>query len=274
MATIIITGASDGIGAAAAEQIADRGHQLVLVGRSPEKTAAIAGQVGAEHHVADFTELSQVRRLAQMLLDRYQRIDVLANNAGGVFDGPTRTVDGFERTFQVNHLAPLLLTHQLLDRLLTSGATVVNTASIAARIFGDIDINDLNTWGRFTSNRAYGNAKLANIISARQLHQRFHDRGLSAVAFHPGVISTNFATGSHGMMNKLYQGTLARFLGDSATGGRRLAHFITGTPGDDWQSGQYYGANLKVGRTHEQAYQTRLAERHWDLSSQMLSIRW
>lgn len=172
MATIIITGASDGIGAAAAEQIAGRGHQLVLVGRSPEKTAAIAEKVGAEHHVADFAELSQVRRLAQTLLDEHDRIDVLANNAGGLFDGPTRTVDGFEQSFQVNHLAPFLLTHQLLGRLLDSEAKVINTASIAARLFGDIDINDLNTWGKFTPNRAYGNAKLANIIAARQLHQR------------------------------------------------------------------------------------------------------
>ena len=135
MRTIILTGASDGIGAAAARMLAERDdHRLILVGRSPEKTRAVAGELDLEYHLADFSSLDQVRELAQALDATCERIDVLANNAGGIFDGPTRTTDGFEKTFQVNHLAPYLLTNLLIDKLLDSSGSVVNTASVLSLI--------------------------------------------------------------------------------------------------------------------------------------------
>ncbi|MGP6174913.1 SDR family NAD(P)-dependent oxidoreductase [Corynebacterium sp. A21] len=274
MRTILITGASDGIGAAAATQLAHQGDKLVLVGRSPERTRAIAVRLGAEYHLVDYTELDQVRELAATLNQRYERIDVLANNAGGLFSGPVRTVDGFERTFQVNHLAPFLLTQLLFDTLIASNACVINTASVAARFFGHLDLNDLNTWRNFRSNLAYGNAKLANIIFAQQLHERFHDRGLSAVSFHPGLIATSFGAESEGVMQRIYHGIGSRFLASPEKGGETLAHFINGSPGVDWQSGKFYGANRKPARTNTQAGNPRLAERTWELSSQMLAIRW
>ncbi len=193
--TIVITGASDGIGAVAARELAAAGHHVVMVGRSPEKTHAVARAAGiADVHLADFTRLDEVRRLADEVRERYPRIDVLANNAGGIFTGPTRTDDGFEKTFQVNHLAPFLLTHHLIDRLLDSRALVVNTASIAARMFSALDLDDLNTWTRFTPNRAYGNAKLAGILFARGLTTHYAARGLTAISFHPGVVATSFAS--------------------------------------------------------------------------------
>lgn len=275
MRTIIVTGASDGIGAAAADMLAAATEdRLVLVGRSPDKTRAVAQRLGAEYHLADFSRLEEIRRLAHTLTASCPRIDVLANNAGGIFDGPIRTEDGFEKTFQVNHLAPYLLTNLLIEPLLASGATVVNTASIAARIFSDVDLNDLNTWGAYTPNRAYGNAKLANIVFAKQLHARFHHRGLNAVAFHPGVLATSFATQTSGMMHRLYQGPLSRLLASPETGGARLFHFITGQPGQDWESGHFYGDNLKPADSHPQTRDRRFAERHWELSAQMLAVRW
>lgn len=177
MRTIVITGASDGIGAAASRQLAETGARLILVGRSDEKTRAVAAATGAEHHVADFTRLDDVRRLADELNKACERIDVLANNAGGMFSGPTATQDGFEKTFQINHLAPYLLTHMLIDKLLDSRAAVVNTSSIGARLFGHIDVDDLNNWDGFSPNKAYGDAKLANILFTKELHERFHGRG-------------------------------------------------------------------------------------------------
>lgn len=275
MSTIILTGASDGIGAAAAKVLrAEPNHRLILVGRNPDKTRAVAGQLGADYHVADFSSLDEVRGLARTLDDKCDQIDVLANNAGGIFDGPVRTADGFEKSFQVNHLAPYLLTNLLIDKLLASRATVVNTASIAARLFGEPDIHDLNGWGDFTPNRAYGNAKLANIVFAKQLHERFHDQGLNAVAFHPGVISTSFAGETSGLMNRLYQGVFARFLDSPDKGALRLVHFITGQPGVDWESGEFYGDNLKPARSHPRTLDRRFRERHFELSAQMLAVRW
>lgn len=274
MRTMIITGASDGIGAEASKLLAGDDTRLVVVGRSPAKTKAVAQSLGAEHHVADFEHLDEVRDLAAELLSSYDRIDVLANNAGGTFAGPDRTEDGFEKTFQINHLAPYLLTNLLIDRLLDSRAAVINTASIAARIYADPDLDDLNTWNRFKSNRAYGNAKLANILFAKGLHERFHDRGLSAMAFHPGMIATNFASQTTSYLKWLYQGALKVLLTPASRGGANLAHFVAGEPGRTWQSGRFYNDNGKPGRTHRAAGDPEMVRRHWDLSAQMLDVSW
>lgn len=274
MRTIVITGASDGIGAAASRQLADRETRLILVGRSPEKTRSVASATGAEHHLADFTRLDEVRDLAETLRTTCDRIDVLANNAGGMFSGPTTTVDGFEKTFQVNHLAPFLLTHLLIDTLIESRAAVVNTSSIGARLFANIDLDDLNTRHGFTPNRAYGNGKLANILFTKGLHERFHEHGLSSVAFHPGNVATNFASDTDSYFQRVYHGVLKRFLISPEQGGARLCHFIDGTPGDAWTSGEYYGSTKRAGRAHRQAYDPAFVREHWQRSADMLGVKW
>ena len=143
--TIVITGASDGIGASSARQLTDLGHRVVVVGRNAEKTKAIATELGRNSISPTSPTWPRCAPLAAELLAAYPRIDVLANNAGGIFS-PVRetTVDGFELTFQVNYLAPFLLTQLLLDRLLDSQATVVNTSSLANRLYGRVDLDDLN----------------------------------------------------------------------------------------------------------------------------------
>lgn len=274
MRTIVITGASDGIGAAASRQLAETGARLILVGRSDEKTRAVAAATGAEHHVADFTRLDDVRRLADELNKACERIDVLANNAGGMFSGPTATQDGFEKTFQINHLAPYLLTHMLIDKLLDSRAAVVNTSSIGARLFGHIDVEDLNNWDGFSPNKAYGDAKLANILFTKELHERFHGRGLSSVALHPGNVATNFASDTDSYFQHVYHGVLRAFLISPDQGGARLRHFIEGQPGQAWASGEYYGAPGRIGRTNRQAYDADITAEHWRRSAAMLSIDW
>lgn len=274
MRTIVITGASDGIGAAASRQLAETGARLIIVGRSPEKTSAVAAVTGAEHYVADFARLDDVRRLAGELNEVCERIDVLANNAGGMFSGPTVTQDGFEKTFQVNHLAPYLLTHLLIDKLIGSRSAVVNTSSIGARLFGHIDLEDLNNWAGFSPNKAYGDAKLANILFTKELHERFHGRGLSSVAFHPGNVATNFASDTDSYFQRVYHGALRAFLISPEQGGARLRHFIEGQPGRAWTSGEYYGAPGRIGRTNRQAYDAGIAVEHWRRSAAMLSIDW
>ena len=274
MRTIVITGASDGIGAAAAEQLAGISARVVVVGRSPEKTRAVAERLDVEHHIADFAELDQVRELAAVLKASCDRIDVLANNAGGMFSGPVRTTDGFERTFQINHLAPYLLTHLLIDRLISNKAAVVNTASIAAKMYAKPDLDDLNTWEGFTASKAYGNAKLANILFAKGLHERFAARGLTAVAFHPGVVATSFASQASNGFTRIYQGLAKVVLASPAKGGARLRHFIEGEPGVDWESGGFYGANLKPAKTYPAASDPAVIKEHWERSAAMLGIDW
>lgn len=231
--TIVLTGASDGIGAAAARQLAGPAHRLILVGRSAEKTRAVAEETGAEWFTADFARLDDVRALAGKIAAAVgdTGIDVLANNAGGIFGDRTPTVDGFEKTMQVNHLAPFLLTNLLLPRLLRAGGAVINTSSVAHRLFGHLDVDDLDNTHRFSPNKAYGDAKLANVLFAKSLHTKFHADGLSAVAFHPGTVQTNFASDSSSIMRLLYRTPLKHLMLIGADkGGATLRWFIEGTP--------------------------------------------
>ncbi|WCD93113.1 SDR family NAD(P)-dependent oxidoreductase [Microbacterium sp. nov. GSS16] len=271
--TIVLTGASDGIGAAASRKLVADGHMVVLVGRSPQKTAALAGELGAEHFSADFADLSQVRALAEELKRAHPRIDVLVNNAGGIFGDRTRTVDGFEKTLQVNHLAPFLLTNLLLDTLIASSASVVNTSSAAARLFGSIDIDDLNNERGYSPNKAYGDAKLSNILFTKELQRRFGRRGLSAVAFHPGVVRTSFASDTTSVMRFLYQTPLARLLGllSPEQGARPLVWLAGGEPGTDWMPGEYY-EKQKVAATSPQALDEQLAAELWRRSAEYVGL--
>lgn len=274
--TIVITGASDGIGAAAAGQLHAIGERVVIVGRNPDKTRAVAEGIGAPWHVADYAELDQVRALAATLLDRYERIDVLANNAGGIFGERTLTRDGFETTFQVNHLGGFLLTTLLRDRLIESGASVIQTSSLAAQRFSRFDIDDLQGERRFSASTAYGNAKLANILFTTELARRFGGNGrgggLSAVAFHPGAIASGFAGSARGAWHWIYTNPLAsRLLTSTEVGGSRLGWLAIGTPGVDWQSGRYY-ANNRPARTSPLAADPLLAARLWNLSAEMVGV--
>lgn len=160
--TIVITGASDGIGAAAAAQLKALGHNVIIVGRTKEKTEKLATKLDVPHHLVDYSKLSEVVRLAEEL-NTYDRIDVLINNAGGAFDERRVTEDGFEKTFQVNLLAAFLLTNLLMDKLCKSNATVIQITSLGANLLGtDFDVEDLNNEKKYSSGKAYGNAKLGN----------------------------------------------------------------------------------------------------------------
>jgi NAD(P)-dependent dehydrogenase (short-subunit alcohol dehydrogenase family) len=270
---IAITGSSDGIGAAGARQLRKAGHTVAIIGRSPEKTRTIAGELGTDHFLADFTSFEDVRKLAADLDATYPRIDVLVNNAGGVFGDRNRTIDGFEKTLQVNHLAPFLLTNLLMDKLLSSRASVIQTSSSGARLFGRIDIDDLNNANKYTPHKAYGDAKLTNILFTKELHARFHGRGLSAAAFHPGAIATSFASDTTSFMRFVYGNPIGRlFLQSTEQGARQLVWLAEGTPGADWQSGMYYEKKKPATKNNPQANDADLARRLWDRSAEMVGM--
>ena len=270
--TIVITGASDGIGAAAARQLHAAGEHVVVVGRHPDKTRAVAESIGAPWHLADYADLDQVRELAAVLTESYPRIDVLANNAGGIFGERTLTRDGFELTFQVNHLAGFLLTNLLLDRLLESHAAVIQTSSLAAQRFLRFDIDDLQGERRFSASTAYGNAKLANILFTKEIERRWGDDGVAAAAFHPGVIGSSFASTAKGPWRFMYTNPVtSRLLTSTDVGGARLAWLALGKPGLDWEHGGYYVAN-RLARTSPVAVDPVIAARLWERSAEMVGL--
>ncbi|WP_405164371.1 SDR family NAD(P)-dependent oxidoreductase [Nocardia sp. NBC_01499] len=269
---IVITGSSDGIGAAAARQLHRNGHRVVIVGRSPQKTEAVAREIGADHYHADFACLDEVRRLATELDTGYPRIDVLANNAGGVFGDPTKTVDGFEKTFQVNHLAPFLLTRMLIDKLAASKATVLQTTSMGSRLAGKLDLGDLDHDRNFNPMRTYNASKLENILFTKELHRRYHAQHISTAAFHPGNVATSFATQSNSPVHKfITTNPLTRaMLSSPEKGASQLVWFAESRPGVDWQSGTYYEARKPAKRMNRQARDTDLARALWDRTEELL----
>ncbi|MFC9807275.1 SDR family NAD(P)-dependent oxidoreductase [Streptomyces griseoaurantiacus] len=239
--TIVVTGASDGIGAAAARLLVRDGHDVIVVGRSEAKTRAVGEELGVPSFVADFARLHHVRALAAQLAEHRPNIDVLVNNAGAILGDRRVTADGFEETFQVNYLAPFLLTNLLLDRLLASGGLVVQTSSNAARLSARVDLDDLNNARNYSPVRAYGNSKLELVLFTRELHDRYHERGLSAVAFHPGGVSSNFARTSRSSVGALFRTPVPRlFFQPPRKAAGHLLRFITPAPGEALVSGAYY----------------------------------
>lgn len=261
--TIVITGASDGIGAEAARQLKAVGHNVVVVGRNPIKTERVATELGAPFFTADFANLSDVVRLADELDKNFLRIDVLCNNAGAAMDKRKLTADGFEQTFQVNVLSPFLLTYLLKSKLCASRATVVQTASIAANIFGrDFDVDDLQNENDFSPLRAYGRAKLCNVLFMRELNRRFGEYGLCAVAFQPGVPRTNFASESTKFLNFAYHSPLKYlFTTSKARSAKRLVHFVLGTPNIDFECGEMY--------TFKNKYKIRFRDPNGEIASKL-----
>ncbi|MFI5278576.1 MAG: SDR family NAD(P)-dependent oxidoreductase, partial [Ktedonobacterales bacterium] len=170
--TILVTGGTSGIGYIAARSLAGMGASVAIVGhhaaRARDAAARIQRETGATNVqalVADLSSLEQVRALAEQVQQRYPRLDVLLNNAGGVFIGRQTTVDGYERTFAINHLAPFLLTNLLLDRLKADTPARIITVSSMAHQGQRIHLDDLNQERRgYSAWRAYGESKLANIL--------------------------------------------------------------------------------------------------------------
>ena len=194
MRTIVVTGATGGIGLEAAAQIAaaEPDARLVLVGRDPGRLAAARDRVGsrAETLQAEFGSQTSVRRLAEHLLEGYDRIDVLINNAGTVFAKRTLTEDGIEATFAVNHLAPFLLTNLVLDRIVRSApARIVNVSSVA-HLSATMDFDDLGFEHGYRVMRAYQRSKLANVLFTRSLARRLDGTGVTVNAVHPGGVAT------------------------------------------------------------------------------------
>ncbi|WP_348787096.1 SDR family NAD(P)-dependent oxidoreductase [Leifsonia sp. NPDC080035] len=274
--TVVVTGASSGIGAVAAARLAESGDEVAVVGRNPERTRAVAERAGATPFLADFERLDDVRALAAALLERYETIDVLANNAGGLYSRRELTADGHERTIQTNHLAPFLLTHLLRPRLEETAARgrdvrVVSTASLANR-FGKLRLDDLD-WERRPWRggwQAYGTAKLATILFAAELGERLTGTGVTAYSFHPGTVVTSFGATS----------PLIRF-GNAVTGGRYgvgpekgaapLLHLAGPVPVGA-PSGTYFDRFRANGAMAAQARDAQLGRDLWALTAERVGV--
>jgi NAD(P)-dependent dehydrogenase (short-subunit alcohol dehydrogenase family) len=271
--TIVLTGASDGIGAAAAVELTQLGHTVLATGRSQEKLAAVRARmvdtapegVDVPEPIAiDLATMAGVRDLAAQVLERCPTVDVLANNAGLQTRRRETSPDGFELVLAVNHLAPFLLTNLLLQRVQASDGRVITTSSSAHRA-GRIDFDDLQMERRWGGFRAYGRSKLANIWFTSELARR---TGVAATCYHPGGVNT--ALNRESSVANTLQPFVARFMRTPETGADTLVWLATSDEGAH-PSAVYY-ADRKPGRMSNAAHDTAAAARLWDVSAQLVGI--
>lgn len=207
---VVVTGASSGIGKACAEAFARMGWHVIATGRDASRCEQAREEIEALASPAaridflrgDFTEMSDVMRMAGEIAERTDRLDVLVNNAGGVRDGLYRTSQGLEATFAANHLAPFLLTRELMPLLSRTAhddpgsVRVIAVSSSGHRAIPGMNWDDLMMFDDFAPSTAYCQAKLANLLFTRELNHRVGAQGIVALAMHPGRVGSNFA--SHG----------------------------------------------------------------------------
>jgi NAD(P)-dependent dehydrogenase (short-subunit alcohol dehydrogenase family) len=269
----VVTGATAGIGLAAAAALAARGATVVLVGRHRERGLAAlaavraAGGRDAALHLADLSSLREVRRLAREILTGNGAVHVLVNNAAVITRRRETTVDGFERQFAVNHLAPFLLTRLLLDRLKASAPSRVVNVSSSAHFRGWIDFDDLQSERRYGHTRTYAMTKLANVLFTYELARRLGGTLVSANALHPGVVATALLADFVRLPRALR--FVTRLVGLAPEEGARTVVHLAASRELDGVSGKYF-VKERERRSSASSRDAALAARLWDESERLL----
>lgn len=273
--TCLVTGATSGIGEAAAVALARAGAELVLVARSPARADATlarirraAPQAQLDVLYGDLSVQADVRRVAAEYAASGRRLHVLLNNAGLMMDRRTETADGIETCFAVNHLAPFLLTNLLLDRLRESApARVVTVSSVAHRMAGPFDLGWTQP-GRYRPFHAYSASKLCNVLFTRELARRLEGTGVTATCVHPGNVATRFGQNTEGFFN---WGTrlIERFRRSPEQGAETLVWLCAAPVAGP--SGGYF-ADRRERRPGRNARDADAARRLWDDSARLVGL--
>jgi NAD(P)-dependent dehydrogenase (short-subunit alcohol dehydrogenase family) len=274
--TVLVTGATGGIGEATAAGLAALGARVAITGRDRRRAEAAAAGIRAaggpevDVFVADMSSQAEVRRLAAEVLHALPGLDVLVNNVGGYWNSRHVTADGLERTFALNHLAPFLLTHLLLDRLRANAPARVVTVSSGAQAMGRIDFDDLQGEHAYSGQRAYNQSKLANVLFTYELARRLDGSGVTANVLHPGVVRTAFGAEDPGTMQRLLVPLARPFMKTPEQGAATSIH-LASAPELEQVSGQYF-VNRTPKRSSARSYDEAVAARLWDVSCELTGI--
>lgn len=275
--TMLVTGATSGIGYVTARELSRMGAAVTLVGRDPmrvnasvERIRRETGAASVDGMVADLSSLAEVRGLADAFLARHDRVDVLVNNAGAWFTSRQTTVDGFERTFALNHLAPFLLTHLVLDRLKASAPARVVTVSSMAHSGQRIDLDDVNNTRRpYQGLRVYGESKLANIMFTYALARRLAGSDVTANTLHPGVVATGFGKNNGAGMR--WAMSIFSAFALSPERGARTSVYLASSPDVAQVTGKYF-IKEKPAQSSPASCDEETQERLWTISERMTGV--
>jgi retinol dehydrogenase 12 len=274
--TCLVTGATSGIGQATARALAEKGAQVIIVGRNPAKCSATVSQIrqqtgnpAVEYLLADLSSQSAVRQLAEQFKSRYRQLHVLVNNAGAIFLQRQVTVDGIEMTLGLNHLSYFLLTHLLLDTIQASvPARIVNVASLAHKR-ARINFDDLQGIKRYNAMRAYGQSKLGNVLFTYELARRLSGTHVTVNALHPGLVGTGFAANNGSLVRLAMR--LYGFVALSPEQGARTSIYLATSPEVDGVTGKYF-VECRAVPSSPLSYDTAVAGRLWQVSAEMTAL--
>jgi NAD(P)-dependent dehydrogenase (short-subunit alcohol dehydrogenase family) len=276
--TIVITGGTNGIGEAASLELAKKGAEVIIVGRNPEKTKTVVGQISektgnfAVHGlVADLSSMAEVCRLSQEILLNYPAVNILVNNVGGIFATRNLTIDGFEYTFALNHLSYFLLTNLLLDRLKANAPARIINVSSGSHEGASINFDDLQSEQHynFGGYKAYGQSKLANLLFTYELARRLAGTGVTVNAVHPGTVASGFGENNNGVMKfsmKIYH----QFSLTPEQGADTVV-YLASSPDVEGITGKYWTLRKAVASS-PQSYDQDAQKRLWTVSAQLAGI--
>ncbi len=270
--TVLVTGASRGIGRCAASALAGMGARVLMVCRDRARGAQARAEIGGETqlYLADLSSQQSIRALAAEVIAREPRLDVLVNNAGGV-NGPRQlTADGLEKTFATNHLAYFLLTHLLLDLLKKSAPSRIISVASSADRGGKIELDNLQGERRYVGYRAYCTSKLCNVAFTFELARRLQGTGVTASAVHPGLVASNFGHEGGGFLGVMAK--LGRPFSLTPEQGADTVVWLASLPDASAHHGQYLTRRHPL-RSHPQAYDTDVQRRLWEESERLVGLR-
>ncbi len=270
--TVVITGATSGIGEVASETFARLGARVVFVARDPTKARALLDRLAranpAESHdcvEADLSTIAAMKSAGAALLAKAPRVDVLVNNAGAIFQPRQVTADGLEMTFAVNHMAYFVLTEILRPRM-ASGARIVSTAS-TAHGRATLDFDDLQSSRGYSAFGAYSRSKLCNILWTRELSRRLAGTGVTANCLHPGVVNTGFGKDLPGPIGGALA-ILKKLFFISPTQGADTLIYLASEQAVAGQTGGYW-AKRKLVQPSAAARDAAAARRLWEISAKL-----
>ena len=275
--TCVVTGASSGIGKVTAAALAEMGARTVLVCRDPARGEAARAEIAQRSGsgevdllIADVSSQRQVRQLAADINGRYDRLDVLVNNAGAMNTTRTLTEDGIETTFAVNHLAYFLLTDLLLDMLKAGDGGRIVSVSSRAHVGSRINFDDIGGEQRFSGYRIYGQSKLANVLFTYELARRLDGSGVSANCLHPGVVATGFGHNNSDLFGRTFGvvlGAIRPFI-LSPERGAETSIYLASSPEVAGVSGKYFSSKKAI-KSSPETYDEAAAQRLWRFSEDL-----
>jgi NAD(P)-dependent dehydrogenase (short-subunit alcohol dehydrogenase family) len=272
---VMVTGATGGIGKETAKALHKMGARVVIVGRNPQKIAAVVEELKGQHPseaevkgmLADLSSLADIRKLAEDFKQKYDRLDVLVNNAGAYFTRRIESVDGFEMTFALNHLGYFYLTDLLLDLLKASAPARIINVSSGAHPMGKVNFDNLNSKGFFMGWTAYANSKLMNILFTRELAQRLEGTRVTANVLHPGFVATNFGHNGKGLWSWFVK--LSQKGAITPEQGAQTSIYLASSPEVAGVSGAYFH-NSKIVQPSTAAQDDEVARRLWEVSKKLV----